>query len=76
MYLNGTIKETTFDQYNILVDADSKGTVVIKTNDISRENRHWAKILMSAVQIREQHLLVSTKQIKNYGMKKQLYESE
>ena len=69
MYLYGTIKENMFDSFDIPVDVDSKGKPVLKTNDISRENQHRAKILTSKAQIKERQMLVNSKRVKNYEIK-------
>ena len=76
MFLNGTIKESTFDRHNIPLDVDSKGEPVLKSNDITMENRHRSKILTSEVQIKERRLLVNEKRLKEYALKKKLFDSE
>ena len=70
MYLHGTIKESTFDHFDIPVDVNSKGKPVVKSNVISRENCHWAKILTSTEQIKERQILVNLKRTKHYELKK------
>ena len=44
MYFTGEIKESTFDNKDIPMNVDSKGNEVPRSNDISRENRHRAKL--------------------------------
>ena len=76
--MKGTTKESSFLSNDIPVNVDSKKNPVIRTNDISRENRHSAKILASVVQIRERRKLVNMKRLQNYknNNKKKLYDSE
>lgn len=76
MYLHGTIKESTFDRFDVPVDVDSKGNPVLKSNAISMENRHRAKILTSTEQIKERQMLVNSKRMKHYELKKRLYDAE
>ena len=76
MYLTGTIKESTFDRNNVPLDKDSNDNVVLKSNNISSENRHRAKILSSEVQVKERRQLVNDKRIQEYNVKKKLYDME
>ena len=76
MYFTGIIKEDTFDHFDIPMDVDSKGNPVSRTNDISRENRHQAKILTSVVQKMERRKLVNEKRISEYQCKKKLFDAE
>ena len=64
--MKGTTKESSFLSNDIPVNVDSKKNPVIRTNDISRENRYSAKILASVVQIRERRKLVNMKRLQNY----------
>ena len=65
-----------FDKHNIPMDVDSKGNEVIKPTDMSRENRHRAKILTSKAQIMQRHKLVNNRRLNEYNIKKKLYEAE
>ena len=76
MYMTGTILESTFDRFKIPKDTDSSNKVVEKTNDISIENRHRAKILSSKVQINERRKLVNKERMKEYTLKKKAYDAE
>ena len=76
MYFTGTILEETFDKNHVPVDKDSKDNPVLKSNDISCENRHRAKILTSEVQRQQRRKLVNDTRIKDYECKKKLYDSE
>ena len=61
MYLNGTILECTFDKFHIPNDTDSDKNIVLKSNNTASENRHWAKILSSIVQVKARHELINIK---------------
>ena len=69
MYLTGTILETTFDKNDVPIDKDSKDNVIHKSNSISTENRHRAKVLSSEQQIMERRKLVNERKIDEYNIK-------
>ena len=76
MYLNGTIMEKTFDDSYVPVDKDSNDNAVLKSNSISTENRHRAKVLSSDVQINERRKLVNERRIDEYNVRKKQFDSE
>ena len=76
MYLSGTILESSFNWNNVPNDTNSNDNVILKSNNIASENWHQAKILSSTVQIYERRPLINSKRIREYEIKKKLYESE
>ena len=76
MYFNGTIDESMFDKYNISNNTNSKGEAVLKSNNITMENHHCAKILTSNIQVSEHCKLIDTRQLKEYDVVKSQYDSE
>ena len=76
MFLTRAILESTFDYHKIPMDTDSKGNVIVRNNEMSLENHHWAKILSSNVQIQERRKLVNSKQLAEYNTCHKLHNSE
>ena len=76
MYFNGVIDEAMFDEYDVLIDTNSKGEAVVKSNSITMDNRHRAKILTSNMQVSERCMLIDTRQMKEYEVNRSRYESE
>ena len=76
MYLTGTIQEASFDRNNVPFDKDSNENIVLKSNNISSENRHRAKVLSSSVQMIERRKLVNEKRLQEYELKKKLFDGE
>ena len=76
VHTNGCISEEIFNENNISKDCNSKGIVVERPNSIQLENCHRAKILSSAVQIRERRRLLDRKSMKEFQSKEKCYNIE
>ena len=76
MYFSGTIEESMFDKYDIPKDTNSKGEAVVKSNIISIENCHRAKVLTLSMQVAERRRLIDSKRMKEYNVNKSHYKSE
>ena len=68
MHSNGFISEDSYDKHNIPKDRDSKGNIVARPTEIHLENRHRAKILSSAQQIRCRRHFLGEKRMKEYKL--------
>ena len=75
MYFDGSIDEETSDQHDIPKDVNSKGEVVLKTNSITMENRHRAKVLTSSNQVTERRRLIDLVWMKEYNLERSLLKN-
>ena len=76
IHTNGQISEMSYDINGVPHDRDLKGNIIKRPNEIQLENRHWAKILSSNMQIRERRHFLDKKGMKEYKSTKACFELE
>lgn len=76
MYVNGIVKESSFDTYNIPMDKKSTNDVLSRDVGVSLENRQRAKIISNDVQIQERKDLLLQKQLEYVNKRKVVYDNE
>ena len=76
MQTDGYIPESFFSTKEIPVDRNSKNEIVERSDDISSENRHRAKILTSSTQRKARRRLIDQKRIEVFKTKNAYYQFE
>ena len=75
-FLNGRIKEDIFDTNKVINDCDSKGEIVNRDFDISRENCQRAKVLSAQTQRNERIALIKNIQEAEREKQISLFDTE